>query len=132
VSPASLDGLGQCDPGGHRGASRVADISKERWLGTGTTPSFAGPIKRARAHSHQDHFRSGPGVRARSQDDPQTLVEARDHISAQRISSESSGLAWQLLALLPQPLARMVRIQLRRSKHRGGTPHSPPRRDATK
>jgi hypothetical protein len=45
-------------------------------------------VKRARAHPHQDLLRSGPGVLARSQDDPQTLVEARDHIiSARRISS---------------------------------------------
>jgi hypothetical protein len=80
--------VGQCDPGGHRGASRVADFSKGRWLGTGTTPSFAGPVKRARAHSRQNLLRPGPGILARSQDDPQILVEARDHIiSVQRVSS---------------------------------------------
>ena len=45
-------------------------------------------VKRASAHPHQDLLRPGPGILARSQHDPQTSVEARDHIiSAQRISS---------------------------------------------
>jgi hypothetical protein len=88
VARRSLDGGWSVRPRRSPRRKQVADFSEGRWLGTGTTPSFAGPVKRARAHSRQDLLRPGPGILARSQDDPQTLVEARDHIiSAQRISS---------------------------------------------
>jgi hypothetical protein len=118
---------------------------------SGTTPSFVGTataafedhqiavVKRAGAHSHQDLLRPGPGILARSQDDPQTLVEARDHIVlAQRTSSKSSGLAPHLPAFLKTFFERTYAnppapgpdgAHPAFGGHTAGeTPHSPPRR----
>src|ERR1700738_4035391 len=59
---------------------------------SGTPPSLGSPrppplrtiqiavIERARAHSHQDLLRPGPGVLARSQHDPVNAAEAVDAI----------------------------------------------------
>jgi hypothetical protein len=38
-------------------------------------------VERARAHSHQDLFRPGPGILARSQHDPVNAAEAVDAIA---------------------------------------------------